>query len=104
MSCLTIDDEKCIVDAVDGPAVAVSDVVVEDIAKALGARDRYSVPILFRESCCFSAGKDGIATSVSDLYIVLGKSCQVFKYFVDVPEANTLLKELSGDQLDVWFS
>jgi len=59
---LSINNKECIVDATDGTAVAIADVVMEDIAKGLWATDRLCVVASFRKGGCFTARENRVST------------------------------------------
>jgi len=96
-SSLSINNKECIVDATDGTAVAITDVVMEDIAKGLWVTDGLCVAASFQKGGCFIARENRVSTCVTDADIVLCERLEMFEDGVDVMKTKALLKEFSSD-------
>jgi len=102
-SSLSINNKECIVDLANGTAVAIADVVVEDIAKGLWVTDGLCVVASFRKSGCFTARENRVSICVTDADVVLCERLEMFEDGVDVTKTKALLKEFSSDDFCFQF-
>jgi len=80
----------------DGTALAITNVVMEDIAKGSWATDGLCVAASFRKGGCFTTRENRVSTCVTDADVVLCERLEMFEDGVDITKTKALLKEFSS--------
>ena len=92
-----IDDEESILDAADGCAATVADVIVEDVAEVVWSWNGGFVSIFLVHGGSFASGLDGITTNVADSDGVGNNWLELFHDGGNVAKTGAFLEVLSGD-------
>ena len=92
-----IDDEESILDAADGCAATVADVIVEDVAEVIWSWNGGFVSIFLVHGGSFALGLDWIAVNVPDGDGVGNDWLELLHDGGNVTKTGAFLEVLSGD-------
>ena len=92
-----VDNEECILDATDGCAATVADIVVEDVAEVVWSWNWNFISIFLVHGGSFASGLDWIATNVADGDGVGNDWLELLHDGGNVTKTSACLEVLSGD-------